>query len=381
MKSVIEDTSKCTGCQACFNVCAKNAIEMKYDGEGFLFPQIDESKCVNCHLCQKVCPAVNTQKNKKYRASYGCFASDEKEQMESSSGGFFALLAKKIISEGGIVYGAAFDEKFNVVHASAENETELKRLRETKYVQSSTGQSFKDALKNLKAGRKVLFSGTPCQIAGLKGYLTDDYDNLICLDLICHGAASPKVWQSYVAEKIGTDVAAISFRDKSKGIHNVYLTYKANNGGEYREKYTESKYIEGFAGGMFIRESCFICKYVGYKRCSDITIGDFWGTTEHPGFSNNFGSSVVVLHNKKAQRYFDSISDEMKIVKTTRYNAALWNKNMLEPTLRSDAKEIFYNNWQGKSVSEAVDIASRTYTEPVCEEKESMIKTILRKLY
>ena len=197
---VLNDKNKCCGCQACFNACNSKAIEMKYDDEGFLYPFISDEKCVQCGRCKAVCPIFHKPDNNPLELAYGCYAKNQDEHKSSSSGGIFSVIAREVLANGGVICGAAYDYDQLVNHIIIDNEDNLKHLKETKYVQSSIGDVYQTLQCHLKTGRQVLFSGVPCQVAGLKSYLNQDYDNLFCIDLICHGVPSPDVWKQYLSE-------------------------------------------------------------------------------------------------------------------------------------------------------------------------------------
>ena len=195
----IKDKSKCCGCSGCMNICPKNAIIMKEDKNGFKYPIVDKEKCINCGLCEKVCPILNNKKEQqKEIKAYACYNKNIEERLKSSSGGIFILLAKEILKRNGIVFGAAFDENFNVKHISIDNEKDIEKLMGSKYVQSNMGKVYKEVKEFLENGKYILFSGTPCQIEGLKKFLKKDYDKLYTQDIICHGVPSPKIWQMYL---------------------------------------------------------------------------------------------------------------------------------------------------------------------------------------
>ena len=247
----ILDKYKCCGCEACVQTCPKHCISFKEDEEGFRYPQINKKSCIDCGLCEKVCPIINQAESHKPLNVYAAKNTNIKELLNSSSGGIFILLAKTVLRQGGVVFGAKFDENWNVIHAFAETEEEAQTFMGSKYVQSRIGNTYTQARDFLKQGRKVLFSGTPCQIAGLNYYLKKDYDNLLTVDVICHGVPSPKVWHRYLDEikgnvckkekdtfysfnhfisrrnsKTSTDVQieSISFRDKRTGWKNYSFT-------------------------------------------------------------------------------------------------------------------------------------------------------------
>lgn len=203
----IQDKKDCCGCSACASVCPKHCITMSEDSEGFIYPCVDESVCVDCHLCERVCPIINYGNDREPLAVYAAKNPDESIRMQSSSGGVFTLLAERVIDEGGVVFGATFNDRWEVVHDYVETKEELAKFRGSKYVQSKIGDSYQKAKAFLKNNRKVLFSGTPCQIAGLKKYLRKDYDNLLAVDFICHGVPSPGVFRTYLQEEIDKESA------------------------------------------------------------------------------------------------------------------------------------------------------------------------------
>lgn len=276
-----QDNLKCCGCTACYAVCPKNAITMQADSEGFKYSVIDKKKCIDCGLCSKVCPLdkykneVNTSKT-----SFACTAKDENFAKQSSSGGVFAILANMFVENGAVIYGAAFDNNWHVKHIAVDNKAELKKLYTSKYVQSDMGKTFKSVKADLENGKEVLFAGTPCQIAGVKSYLGKDYDNLTTVDFICHGVPSPGVWEQYIAEKVAkldSKITAISFRNKKDGWKSYYFMIKTEDKHIYYEKAGENIYIQGFLKDLYLRPSCYDCKFKTLNRASDITLADFWG--------------------------------------------------------------------------------------------------------
>lgn len=308
---------KCTGCGACENVCPKNAIKLLPNHEGFLYPQIDTEKCIECRLCEKACIIMNPLPSSKPRMSFCCYNTNTNIRISSSSGGIFYLLAKSVIDKGGVVFGAVFDENFNVVHTYADSIIKLQPMLGSKYVQSSMDDSFCKVKDFLTKGRLVYFSGTPCQIAGLKAFLGKDYKNLICQDLLCHGVPSPKVWQSYVdirLKKSNSALQRIAFRAKPWKRFSVSFLYENNT--EYRCVFMNDTYMKLFLNNTILRRSCYDCPA---KGCSgaDITLGDYWGVENiHPEMDDDQGTSLVILNSPKGVSVFSEITDNLKSVQT-----------------------------------------------------------------
>lgn len=272
---------KCSGCTACFAICPKDAITMQADSEGFKYPVIDKNKCIDCGLCCKVCPLENMYGNfGEDKTSFACRAKDKNFAKQSSSGGVFGILANMYLKEQAVIYGAAFDDNWNVCHIRADKKDELKSLYTSKYVQSDIGNTFRQVKCDLDNGKKVLFAGTPCQVAGLKSYLQKDYLNLLSVDFICHGVPSPLVWQRYIIameKKLNNKITEVSFRDKEDGWKNYYFKLSTANGNVFYEKHGENIYMKGFLKDLYLRYSCYDCKFKTLHRASDITLADFWG--------------------------------------------------------------------------------------------------------
>ena len=312
----------CTGCHACYNICPTNSISMCHDEEGFLYPEIDGTKCVNCEKCKKVCPVFMDYSGNENSIAYACVNNNEQIRIDSSSGGVFSLLAENVIACDGVVFGAAFDEEFDVKHICVQNDREIYKLRGSKYVQSTISDAYKEVEKYLKQGRQVLFSGTPCQIGGLKTYLKFDYDNLILVDLICHGVPSPKAWRKYLQyqqNKYGSRLeenSIINFRDKRSGWYKFSLSIKFNDEKEHLKDLSEDLFMKAFLNNLCLRKSCYNCHFKSVNRQSDITLADFWGVKEQlPEMFDNKGTSLVLVNTDKGKCLFENISDSIKLSK------------------------------------------------------------------
>ncbi|KRN50432.1 hypothetical protein IV49_GL002080 [Kandleria vitulina DSM 20405] len=315
-KNTVEKIEKnyCSGCGLCSNICPKGAIIMKDDEEGFLYPTIDKSKCINCGMCYYKCPINKEEQSNNKNISYACYSKDDYLRNNSSSGGIFGVIAKNVLKEHGVVFGAAFDEKMSIKHIYIESESELIKILGSKYVQSSIGNSYKDVKHFLSLNKKVLFSGTPCQVRGLKYFLGKEYDNLITIDIICHGVPSPKIWSKYLDFRENKDKekpSIISFRNKDNGWNkfNIIFKYKSHN---YIMDHNKDIYMQSFLLNSCLRNSCYNCKSKGDKRKSDITLGDFWGIDKiDPKMNDGKGVSLLIINTDKGQEYFDRISNDI----------------------------------------------------------------------
>lgn len=304
----ITDKKDCCGCGACAQRCPRHCITMQSDNEGFAYPVIDTKQCSDCGLCNKACPVINQQAEQQPIAIYAATNSNQVVRDESSSGGIFTLLAEETINNDGVVFGAAFNSNWEVEHTFADNTKDLGKFRGSKYVQSNIGNSFAMTEKFLKEDKEVLFSGTPCQIAGLKRFLRKEYKNLKTVDFVCHGAPSPQVWQKYLQEVCNTNniskITDIQFRNKSEGWKNYSLSIKYEDKDGFpkvfREILNENIFMKCFLSNLCLRPSCYHCPARNGKSGSDITLGDLWGA-EHicPKLDDDKGLSLIILRKKQ----------------------------------------------------------------------------------
>lgn len=315
----IKDKKGCCGCTACQQICPKRCITMQPDDEGFLYPAVDINACIDCGMCEKVCPELNRNIKTKPLATYAAINPDLHVRMKSSSGGIFSMLAEETIEDGGVAYGAAFDRDWSVRHIKVESSEVLASLRGSKYLQSNLGDIFKDIRTELNSGRRVLFSGTPCQISGLKKFLRKDYPNLTTVDFVCHGVPSPTVWHSYLKESSQNQIAAItdiSFRDKKNGWKNYEVSIESKKGDNKTinsETFNRNPYIQAFLANLTLRPSCYDCPVKGCSSRSDITLGDFWGI-EHidPSVDDDRGVSLVMVNTSKGNELIQRLGIELK---------------------------------------------------------------------
>lgn len=308
----------CTGCLACYNVCNVSAIHLIKDSKGFCYPTINNSECINCGKCTKVCPIINPIKHSdSLLKTYAVWHKNPSILYNSSSGGFFSAISESILEQGGYIIGAAFDENFDVNHIVVNNINELYKLRGSKYTQSNINIIYKRTKSILDNGHKVLFTGTPCQIAGLKSFLRNkEYSNLYTLDLVCHGVPSPLIFQEYrkwMENKFHSPIKEFSFRDKKWGWvrYNTKITFL--NGKIYYGKWEEDAYTRGFLRDLFLRESCYNCQHTNLNRVGDITVADFWGYKKNNFEKNNKdnGISLVIINTQKGLEAFENCKEKL----------------------------------------------------------------------
>ena len=314
----------CSSCAACANICARGAISMQLDGEGFYRPVIDADKCVQCGACEKACPWTKAVENPNISTespkTVAAFAKNESVRLESSSGGIFTVLAEKFIDDGGVVVGVAQLSSTKFGHIVVDNKADLVKLRGSKYVQADAGLVYREVRSLLKSGKKVLFSGTPCQVAALYAVLgKNEYADLVTVDIVCHGTPSVKVFEKYVAEiekKNSAKVLSSRFRDKRVGWRLFSMTLSLNtiSGDCFQVSKTlrEDKFMRVFLRNLCLNSSCVDCKYGKLPRIADITLGDYWNIAGvHPEMDDNKGTSVVLLNTDHGKVLFDSVLDSV----------------------------------------------------------------------
>lgn len=342
------DYLHCSGCSSCFNICPNNAIQMKENDEGFLYPFINKHKCNNCGLCERVCPILKDIFNNEPLFYYAMQAYDENILYNSSSGGVFYYLSTHILNKGGYVCGASFENK-ELKHIIIDNKQDLPKLMGSKYVQSDIGNIYKQIKTILENGKLVFFSGTPCQVAGLKCFLNKDYNNLLTVDVICHGVPSPKVFKKYLDNYNITD-EKIYFREKSNGWNQYNFLIKNKYGNIIKENFRQNTYIKGFLNNLYLRNSCSTCQYTKIQRCSDITIGDFWKVENmHENFKNDKGTSLVLINSKKGYDLFNEIKEYFLYTATTKENALKSNKSLSSPWEAHQNRKAFFKEFKRNS--------------------------------
>lgn len=354
----IKEKQDCCGCSACVEKCPTNCILLQTDEEGFWYPQINISACIKCGLCEKVCPVSSSKDYQNLQECYAAKHNNENIRINSSSGGIFSLLAEKIINEGGVVFGAAFDNEWKVRHKHIENLDEIKFLRGSKYVQSQIGDSYKTAESFLKKGRKVLFTGTPCQISGLNLFLRKYYPNLLTMDFVCHGVPSPQIWEKYLKELQikKEEIKKISFRAKNTGWKKFSLTIEfltsANKNKIHSSIYYKNNYMRAFLYNVSLRPSCYFCPVKSGKSGSDITVADLWKMNEIiPEIQDDDkGYSLVIINTPKGSQFKETDWIPVNFQDAISKNIA-YNHSVSEPLFRN----IFFNSIQnGANLGQAL---------------------------
>lgn len=346
----ITDNHNCCGCSACVQACPKQCISFNEDEQGFLYPLVNKDLCIDCGVCEKVCPCLHQNEPRKPLKVYAAINPNEEIRLKSSSGGIFTMLAEVILDEGGVVFGARFDENWEVIHDYTETKDGLAPFRGSKYVQSRIEETYIQARNFLKEGRKVLFSGTSCQIAGLKKFLRNDYDNLLTVDVVCHGVPSPLVWREYLKELIERPqgvvgknsalvslkekpiITGISFRDKTTGWkkYGFAVRYKSASKTDrntvlpsdtsqddvlLHETLDHNLFMQVFLKNLSLRPSCSKCPSKSGKCGSDLSIADLWGIEcIHPELDDDKGISAILANTSKGIKYFEKTNSRIEEV-------------------------------------------------------------------
>ena len=342
----------CIGCSACYNACQFEAIEMKQNAEGFLYPVLNNSKCVKCNKCYEVCPMDKEQKINENFIIYAGYDKEKKLVKNSSSGGLFSRFARYILKENGLVYGAGFEE-LELKHLEIDSLDNLIKISGSKYLQSDINMSYNKIRMVINCNKKILFSGTSCQIAGLKSYLKyfnlDDYKNLYTIAVICHGVPSIKIFNDYInflEKKYNSKVNGINFRDKINGWENYYTTIYFDNGKKQVKKAAHNRYMIGFLRNYYLRKSCYDCKFKGTLKDIDIILGDAWGIKKiYPDIYNKNGTSVMIINSEKGQNLYSKISKCFKLKKIDYSFIKKYNSCVYKPVKGQKQRAKFFEDY------------------------------------
>lgn len=395
MKEIVYEERLCTGCGACFQICPQGAISMSANEEGFLFPIIDEALCNDCGLCKMTCPVNKAAEEGTETAAveavtvkhkaYACYSRDEAVRAKSSSGGMFTQLALSVIRENGVVFGAGFDSDFRVRHAYIHNAQDLDDLRRSKYVQSDTGNTFREVKAFLGDGRKVLYCGTPCQIAGLKAFLGRDDPNLLTCDLACHGVPSPKVWGmylDYIMDRYQNKIRDVSFRDKSTGWSDSSMRIDFDDGRRYMDRVKKEIFFIGFGKSVFNRKSCFNCKFRIDQTKADITLADFWGIDrdKEKEYADNKGVSLIITHTAAGEEALSRIGESISIRERSLVEAVKYNPRLVNSVNEPAGRSSFFNDLRA---GYSFDRLRRKYmdNESIRYRTKCLVKKVLGLLY
>lgn len=380
----IQDKKNCCGCSACASICPKHCIAMVDDEEGFLYPKVDESICVNCGLCEKVCNELHPFDKREPQQVLAAINKNEEIRLRSSSGGIFYILAENVIKDGGVVFGARFDENWQVVIDYAEDMKGIESFMGSKYVQARIANAYKDVKRFLAERRNVLFSGTPCQVAGLHKFLRKPHDNLLTVDFICHGTPSPKVWRMYLDEVIkeGQRISSIEFRNKKKGWKNFSfnLRYNANDKTiSMLSPFSQNHYMKAFLQNIILRPSCYDCKAKGCSSHSDVTIADFWGiNTVFPDMDDDKGTGLVFINTEKGNEAFDL--SQVNVKETTYERVKLLNSACYRSPKVHPKRKDFFSRLDSENLIELINDCTKPTVKQLLQMLIDRCKRLVMKL-
>lgn len=381
----VKDKTKCCGCDACVQKCPKQCISMREDFEGFMYPVVDLKNCIDCGLCNMVCPMENNVNDITPIEVFAAYNNNEDERMQSSSGGIFSLLAKKTINTDGVVFGARFNLDWNVILDYADTSEGVIAFRGSKYVQAEVNGAYQKCEQFLKEGRTVLFSGTPCHIAALKRFLHKEYENLLMVDVVCHGAPSPMIWKKYLQELM-RDVAHssvlpdnVQFRNKIEGWKRFHF-YADFAGTLVCEESCNNAYMKAFISDLILRPSCYSCPFRGtHRHQSDLSIADFWGVDKiMPKVDDDKGISLVMANTKKGLDAYHQI--DVTSCKVDLKEAVPWNGGLMDKLNYNRRRDRFFSKVKhSRNVIKQINI----YTLPDLQYKEKTTpiwRKIMRKV-
>jgi len=365
----IENIEKkyCTGCLLCGDVCTLEAVSYKRNPEGFLYPIVDSTKCVSCGLCEKMCP-VNNKKGQLLGECidelhdlkvYAVINNDVSMRRKSSSGGVFPLLASYIIKNGGVVYGAAFDDTWCVHHMGVSNICDIEKLQSSKYIQSNMAGVYRNVKEMLKKGKLVMFVGVPCQVSALKNYLGETNENLFCVDLFCHGISSPGLFEEYLNQEVGVnteEIKQISFRNKDMSWENYRMQILYNRG-VYSRHYRKDAFLKPFCRGVSLRNSCYECGLKGFPRQSDITMGDFWTIDRvFPDMNDHKGTSIIFCNTQRGRILLEKIQESAIVRQVKLETVKRMYSNSGKTVKRPEDRDDYFTTAKTQGVQKAMKL-------------------------
>lgn len=386
----------CCGCQACEMICPTKCISMYEDSEGFKYPKKNEELCIDCGLCEKVCPFVQKEKidhleSEDFTKAYFAINKDEDTLFKSASGGVFTAVADSYCKRDFIIFGVQFDDTTNVIHSYTDSLEDAKKYKKSKYVQSDINKSYQDAEKFLKLGKKVLFTGTPCQIAGLRLYLRKEYENLFCLDLVCHGVPNQSIFDKYIGyieDRYSGKITDFQFRHKTEdklgkwNSRNVKIKVGAK---EVIINSQIDKYLKGYHSGLFYRPSCYNCEYAEHNRISDITMADFWGVEQLFEEDVHKGVSVILVNTVKGQNILNELNKTMDLREVDLEYVIKSNAQLNRPAASHPKRELFFELIDDVGFAAAVDtcipkppLIKRVASKILPQKVKNVIKKIMR---
>lgn len=374
---------KCTGCGVCAVSCPTKSIQMLENKEGFRFPVIDKNTCIECYLCERKCPVLNEVVFSSNTNAYAVKNKCNDIRRESSSGGVFSVLAESILADGGTICAAKYNEEFLVTHGICDSVDMLFAYRGAKYAQSQSERYFPDIKRKLDYGENVMFVGTPCQVAALVSYLEKDYPKLYLVDMICHGVPSPEVWKKYLGERCYLDgnnlkINHVNLRSKATGWsrygYSVEISYQS--GECYSVCQSKDPFMRGFTSNLYLRKSCSQCGFKGIERCSDFTLGDYWGIWEqYPEFDDNKGVSVLLIHSEKGRKKWENIAHHFELKEVSVEEAVQYNPSVLKNSLPHPMRDKFFKRWEEEN---SIITLIETLLINMQTTKESLIKRIAK---
>ena len=348
---------ECAICGACINACPVDAISLDKVHLDFRYPQINEDICIHCSQCEKACPILGNKgkPDEGYPVAFAAKSENAPMRMRSSSGGVFYELADQMIRDGGYVCGAVFDDEFHVEHILSDAKEDILRMMGSKYAQSDVGYCYREVKDVLEKGCKVLFSGCPCQVAGLRTFLGKEYPNLLLVELICHGIPSDHMLQTYIGmqeRKYGARLTRMEFRNKKKGWHNSSVRMEFGHHRTYSKPIAADAYMNGFLGGVTLKPTCYQCHFRNFTAGSDIILGDFWGAEVELPEDDNKGISAILVNSGKGMDIIDRCN--LALTPANVETVIRYNKNLLCSAAPSPQRSSFYASADTNGLEEAI---------------------------